>query len=136
VWKRNIPRGTDVVVTHGPARGHGDGHSQYAGGAGCVYLLRELRRVRPRLHVCGHIHRARGVEHVDWNLVQWGYDDISMGKGGVVTLAIVLGVWVWSWVMCGIGGGRRERRMTFVNAAVEGTAGRLVEGEETIVVEM
>jgi len=59
-WQQ-IPTGTDVVVTHGPALGHGD---LCASGlrAGCVDLLDELQtRVRPRFHVCGHIHEGYGV---------------------------------------------------------------------------
>mmetsp|Transcript_17590 Transcript_17590/g.33396 ORF Transcript_17590/g.33396 Transcript_17590/m.33396 type:complete len:162 (-) Transcript_17590:358-843(-) len=50
-----IPRNTHVLVTHSPAKGYVDD------GAGCPSILKHVRRVRPRLVVCGHIHQAHGV---------------------------------------------------------------------------
>lgn len=61
-----IPLDSDIVVTHTPPRGHLDvGKSQMAG---CEALRMALYRVRPLLSVFGHIHEARGVERVRWNL--------------------------------------------------------------------
>ena len=58
---RQIPTGADVVMTHGPALGHGDLCSSGLR-AGCIDLLHELQtRVRPRYHVAGHIHEGFGV---------------------------------------------------------------------------
>ena len=56
---RLIPRGVDVLVTHGPPAGYGD---KCADGerVGCADLLRHLERVKPRLHLFGHIHEDRG----------------------------------------------------------------------------
>lgn len=59
VWDR-IPAGIDVLVTHGPPRGHGDRTSD-GRNEGCDDLLEAVQRVRPRLHVFGHIHEAYGV---------------------------------------------------------------------------
>lgn len=61
-----IPDETDVLITHGPARGLGDLVAASIGGgpeqrAGCDDLLVALDRVQPRLHVFGHIHEDRGV---------------------------------------------------------------------------
>ena len=57
-WDR-IPAGVDVLVTHGPPAGIldrvVDGRS-----VGCADLLDAVRRVRPLLHVFGHIHEAYG----------------------------------------------------------------------------
>ncbi len=54
-----IPEGTDVLVTHGPPRGILDRvHDGQL--AGCADLLRAIDRIRPRLHVFGHIHEAAG----------------------------------------------------------------------------
>lgn len=54
-----IPEGTDVLVTHGPA--HLTRDANYAGArVGCVDLLDALKRVKPRLHACGHIHPGYG----------------------------------------------------------------------------
>lgn len=60
---RLIPEGVDVLVTHGPPAGMGDlcfdGRR-----VGCEDLLRHLTRVKPRLHLFGHIHEDRG----EWQL--------------------------------------------------------------------
>jgi hypothetical protein len=55
----------DIVVTHTPAYGVVDltGEEERAG---CKVLARRLRDIRPVVHVCGHIHNARGVERVRW----------------------------------------------------------------------
>ncbi|MES1911444.1 MAG: hypothetical protein MHM6MM_003869 [Cercozoa sp. M6MM] len=58
---RAIPADADIVLTHGPVQGLG---SLCKGGnhAGCELLLQELaERVRPLLHVCGHIHEDYGA---------------------------------------------------------------------------
>ena len=51
----SIPAGIDVLIAHGPCRGYVDG------GTGCATLLEHVRRVRPTLVVCGHIHECRGI---------------------------------------------------------------------------
>jgi predicted phosphohydrolase len=55
-----IPTGVDVLVTHGPPAGYGDlcFHGERVG---CEDLLRELDRVKPRLHLFGHIHEDKGT---------------------------------------------------------------------------
>jgi Icc-related predicted phosphoesterase len=56
-----IPQDTDILVTHGPPHGILDqapGTEYYAG---CLQLLAAVLRVRPRLHVFGHIHGAHGL---------------------------------------------------------------------------
>ncbi len=55
-----IPEGTDVLVTHGPPAGHGD-ETVRGDAAGCEDLMDAVLRVRPRLHVFGHIHEGAGV---------------------------------------------------------------------------
>jgi hypothetical protein len=60
VWSR-IPASTDVLITHGPPLGRGD-YTMHAECTGCVDLLHEVQtRIRPRLHVFGHIHEGHGV---------------------------------------------------------------------------
>jgi hypothetical protein len=56
---------TDIVVTHTPAYGHCDVNMQ-GDRSGCPVLTRRLAQIRPAMHVCGHIHDARGVERVRW----------------------------------------------------------------------
>lgn len=60
MW-RKVPVGTDVVISHGPALGHGD--LCFSGvRAGCLDLLFEIQtRVVPQYLVCGHIHEGYGV---------------------------------------------------------------------------
>lgn len=72
-WSFNLPRGpdirakwdlipaeTDILVTHGPARGHGDRCSM-AGREGCDDLRDRIREVKPIAHFFGHIHEDGGL---------------------------------------------------------------------------
>merc|ERR1719160_2108672 len=55
-----IPSDTDILVTHGPPLGRGDLCSSESR-AGCYSLLKTIKeRVRPKLHVYGHIHEGYG----------------------------------------------------------------------------
>lgn len=56
-----IPEDTDVLITHGPPRGILDGASQQKRPQGCDQVLAAVRRLRPQLHVFGHIHEQYGV---------------------------------------------------------------------------
>ena len=62
----SIPTDTDVVVTHTPPKGHCDAATKDSR-SGCPALIRRLAVVRPLLHVCGHIHEARGIDRVQWS---------------------------------------------------------------------
>ena len=55
-----IPDDTDILVTHGPPQGIGD-RTVDDRVVGCADLLARIRAVKPKLHVCGHIHEAAGV---------------------------------------------------------------------------
>jgi hypothetical protein len=76
IWSA-IPPTTDILVTHTPPRTHCDD------ACGCEELRETLARVRPRLHVCGHVHQARGAERVRWGEPgRHGLDTSSTGGGG------------------------------------------------------
>jgi len=63
VWAK-IPCDTDVLITHGPPYGILD--RIYDGEhVGCEELRAVLPRVRPRVHVFGHIHEDYGVLEQD-----------------------------------------------------------------------
>lgn len=57
-----IPSDTDILVTHGPPLGIGD----YTKGRrekkiGCEELLAAIERVKPKVHIFGHIHSGQGM---------------------------------------------------------------------------
>ena len=55
-----IPEGTDVLITHGPPFGTLDNDEIGEPHMGCQDLTRAILRVKPRLHVFGHVHGAYG----------------------------------------------------------------------------
>jgi len=65
-WQ-HIPSDTDILVTHGPPYGYGD----TSGGSkvGSHTLEARIRVVKPKLHVCGHIHNGYGVYDLDGTTV-------------------------------------------------------------------
>lgn len=62
-WEQ-IPNDVDVLITHGPPFGILD-RCFDGTHAGCRELATAVRRIRPRLHVFGHIHEAYGDETHD-----------------------------------------------------------------------
>ena len=59
-WDK-IPNNVDILVTHGPPKFHGgvtfDGED-----VGCEDLLQAVqRRVKPLIHIFGHIHEGYGA---------------------------------------------------------------------------
>jgi predicted phosphodiesterase len=61
---RQVPAGVDLLVTHGPPLGILD-RTALAEDVGCEALRAELERIRPAVHVFGHIHEARGTLQTD-----------------------------------------------------------------------
>jgi Icc-related predicted phosphoesterase len=62
-----VPEDTDVLVTHGPPYGYGDhtpGEYGPVENVGCKLLRKRLLEVKPRYHVCGHIHSGYGMYRV------------------------------------------------------------------------
>jgi len=51
-----IPDDTDVLITHGPARGFNDWSPYGNEHVGCDDLLEAIKRVKCRLHCFGHVH--------------------------------------------------------------------------------
>jgi Icc-related predicted phosphoesterase len=55
-----IPAGTDIIITHGPVfqvlDKTVDGQL-----VGCADLLSKVLEIKPKVHICGHIHEAYGT---------------------------------------------------------------------------
>jgi Icc-related predicted phosphoesterase len=58
-----IPKKTEVLITHGPP--HNILDRVFDGKlVGCEELLIKVQEIKPRLHIFGHIHEARGVKEI------------------------------------------------------------------------
>lgn len=58
-----IPNDTDILITHGPSYGILDTTCQYPSKfdrLGCPLLREAVERIKPKLHVFGHIHGGHG----------------------------------------------------------------------------
>lgn len=62
-WSK-IPNDTDILITHGPALGILD-YAPMGGHVGCEELYKRVFEVKPKIHVCGHIHDGYGQKSVD-----------------------------------------------------------------------
>lgn len=65
VWK-HIPEDTDILITHGPAKGVLDYSFDRQGNlemCGCASLKRHVLRVKPKLFCYGHIHNMKGINN-------------------------------------------------------------------------
>lgn len=132
---------TDVLVTHTPAKWHRD----LPVGLGDEWLLREAWRVKPALHVFGHVHAGYGRQKVGWDEMQRVYEGLSARNPG--GLRDMLDLWGWvevvRMVLLGVShvlwtrvwGGFSGRGGWMVNAALSyQSTGRL--GNEPQVVEI
>jgi predicted phosphodiesterase len=57
----NIPKDTDILVTHGPPFGHCD-EAPFGGHVGCELLRERVDEFPPKIHVFGHIHDGYGYK--------------------------------------------------------------------------
>ena len=71
-WSGTIPIGTDVLITHSPPKYNLD----LRNALGCEWLLKEVWRVRPKVHVFGHVHAGYGSQRVWWDGAQRAYERI------------------------------------------------------------
>ena len=161
IWS-SIPSDTDILITHTPPYGHcdlgvvrrsdglsetgevGEKKTEKDRHLGCYSLLQRLSVVRPRLHVCGHVHRARGAERVQWpppspHTLDRGEDISSDAEGGWTESGT--GKWTdpspdpksakISLVdLTGRGRGEGSRRLDWDDAEVSDAAGERGKGRE------
>lgn len=59
-----IPDDTDILITHGPAQSHLDtsGPPYNEPLLGCELLAARIEEIKPKIHVCGHIHGGYGYK--------------------------------------------------------------------------
>lgn len=78
-----IPSDTDIVITHSPPFGILDQTVHGNISVGCPALRDKLKEIKPKIHICGHIHEAYGVyqdEHTTYinaSLLNEYYDMVN-----------------------------------------------------------
>jgi len=61
-----IPADTDILLTHGPAYGFVDTvWNKKHEPLGCKLLAKRISAIKPKIHVCGHIHTGYGWHPTD-----------------------------------------------------------------------
>ncbi|KAK6535526.1 hypothetical protein TWF694_001981 [Orbilia ellipsospora] len=127
-WEDRVPNDVDILVSHGPPRHHLDIH------AGCISLLLELWRVRPQLHVFGHIHESRGRDYLDYSSFQGEYEMLCDGKGSVFTIFFLFLGLIASRLLRLIGMRQEGPKTILINAAmVKGLKNELIDSGGTSV---
>ncbi|KAA8650264.1 hypothetical protein EYZ11_003840 [Aspergillus tanneri] len=153
-WSGTVPPSTDILITHTPPHAHLDLSPVYS--TGCPFLLAESWRVRPTLHVFGHIHAAYGMEPVYWDEAQKAWERLCATRkrrarstrldsllgflrdlfdiSGWVDTARVLGYGVMGVVWARIWGGEHLGCGWMVNAAcMYRDSGRLANKPQVVV---
>lgn len=110
VWKGRVPPNTDILITHTPPMCYLD-----LDDFGCKYLLEELWRVRPRLHVFGHVHGGYGVEWLQFHRLQDIYERTIIGKDGLWGLLQIIYQALLTYIAPPV-----EARTLLVNSAIFG----------------
>ena len=89
-WSETVPLDTDVLVTHTPPKWCLD----LPPGLGCEWLAKECWRVRPRLHIFGHVHEGKGRTGVWWDGAQKAYERVQERDGGLALGSIDPRNWI------------------------------------------
>ncbi|KAH7035421.1 calcineurin-like phosphoesterase [Microdochium trichocladiopsis] len=135
-WRGAVPRDTEILISHTPPLHHMDLS------LGCPSLLAEVWRVKPLVHVFGHVHWGRGMRGAYWDDSQRAYEKF-MGRQahGPIYDMIPSMAWIdalrflllnvkallWQWLMLG---GVRPNGSVMINAAVQaGNTGKLVKDD-------
>ncbi|KAJ5814847.1 hypothetical protein N7474_006624 [Penicillium riverlandense] len=127
VWTGRVPDDTDILVVHGPPALYGDcdgekGPTGQVKVKGDGYLLREIRRLKPKMVVCGHIHGAFGLAVIEHDETQDIMNGLQMRWAGY-NLFGALKQTLWSKITSISNVDRREETLV-INAAVAPGAGR------------
>ncbi|TKA63928.1 hypothetical protein B0A55_10306 [Friedmanniomyces simplex] len=132
-WTDTVPEDTEVLITHSPPKYHLD----LPTALGCEYLLSEVWRIRPAVHVFGHVHAGKsdmlgwlkgGREVVRWDEGQKCLERALARQDGLVKGLLDPRAWVDVVMMLGHGamgvlwdrvwGGGQSRATLMVNASL------------------
>lgn len=102
----------DVLVTHSAPKFHLD-----VAGWGEEFLLHELWRTKPRLHVFGHLHEGYGRETLVYDRFEELYELVCAGHAGFPALMEMSLLLAWMLIF---GINRHAPRTTLVNACAVG----------------
>lgn len=75
----SIPDDTNIVVTHTPPYGVMDRAPGSLHHSGCPELREAIERIKPQLHISGHIHGAHGTQSIGGTLF---VNAAVLGQGG------------------------------------------------------
>jgi len=83
-WNQ-IPKDTDILITHGPPQGHLDisGPPHNEGNLGCELLRVKVDEQPPKIHVFGHIHGSygykfhNGTHFINASVLNERYDQVN-----------------------------------------------------------
>lgn len=103
----------DILVTHSPPQHHLD-----LEGLGDPFLLQELWRVRPKLHVFGHIHAGYAQERIFCDRFEVLYEDVCQGLGLLCTFRMLLPFLLWLFTF----DVNRSASTHLINASIVGGA--------------
>lgn len=110
VWNGQVPADTDILITHGPPKTHLD-----LGTLGCRFLLDEVWRAKPRLHIFGHVHEGYGQEWIQFDSLQKAYEGTLIEGGGIWNAGRVFFEYIFAYFKP-----VKESRALLVNAAAVG----------------
>ncbi|KAK6345608.1 hypothetical protein TWF718_007518 [Orbilia javanica] len=111
-WKHKVPEDVDILITHAPPRYHLDNN------AGCASLIQEIWRVRPKLHVFGHIHSGRGTEVLEYDQFQKSYERLYEGGNVIMNVMIMLWYLIIKRIYSVCGASPKRGETTLVNATM------------------
>jgi len=80
-WDK-IPTNTDILITHGPAYGILDLNDDPEH-CGDKALLETIKKIKPKIHACGHIHSGygvlnkHGVKFINASILDNGYNMVN-----------------------------------------------------------
>ena len=127
-WSETVPDDTEILVTHTPPRFHRDLALPHA--LGCEFLLAEVQRVKPALHVFGHVHWGAGREVVWWDAAHDAYvqglraaSSLSPRLWWSVVKVLYRGVRELLWDR--VWGGKRPHTVMVNAAQMHGNTGKL-----------